>query len=77
MPRTYDSDEHRVNGGVLTFAANVDCEECGTMFEAVWVDDSLDAEQMTDPPIADQTCPGCGHTEEIEYPGFVNYGDAG
>lgn len=77
MPRTYDSDEQRRHGGLLTFSANVDCPECGALFEGTWVDDSIDAEQMVDPPIAMVTCPRCGGVFEEEYPGFVNYGDAG
>ena len=77
MPRTYDSDEQRRQGGLLRFSANVDCEDCGAVFEGMWVDDSLDAEQMTDPPVSEQVCPSCGWSDEVEYPGFVNYGDAG
>jgi uncharacterized C2H2 Zn-finger protein len=77
MPRTFDSDEHRVRGGLLTFAANVDCPACELVFEGVWVDDSFDAEQVTDAPEAEFTCPRCDEVFEAEYPGFINYGDAG
>ena len=76
MPRTFDSDEHRITGGLLTFAANLDCPECELVFEGYWVDDSLDAEQMTDPPEDEFRCPRCGHVFEAEYPGYFNYGDA-
>jgi len=38
----------------------------------------MDMEQIVEPPEEDQTCPACGHVHQSEeYPGFINYGDAG
>lgn len=63
---------------LISFTANIDCEKCGTVFDATWTTDLIDVEQMQDPPVQDFTCPNpeCGHTEEYEYPGWSNYTDA-
>jgi hypothetical protein len=79
VPRNYDSDEQAKTGAKLTFSANIDCPECDTVFEGLWVDDAIDVEQLVDPPVNYQSCPNtkCGHRWEEEYPGFFNYSDAG
>lgn len=59
---------------VLT--ATVECPECDTVFEGYWADDSMDAEQRDEAPVAAQECQ-CGHRFEAEYPGWSELGGAG
>lgn len=62
---------------MLEFTARVECPECETEFEAVWLDDSITAEDMTEPPEGDFTCPGCGHIHHQVYPGWMFRSEAG
>lgn len=65
-------------GVVLEFAQIIDCEECDEPFEGYWQDDSITEEDMTDLPVADQRCPGCGHiNREVEWPGWFFKSEAG
>ncbi len=70
------SDE-RAEDGPLVFAAVIECKGCEREFEAVWTDSSVDIEQLVAAPVAEQECPWCGVKADYEYPGFVNFGDAG
>lgn len=63
---------------VLEFSQFIDCEDCDEPFEGYWSDDSITEEDMTDAPVADQRCPGCGHVNrDVEYPGWMHKSDAG
>ena len=74
MARTSDSDQD----DQLILTAFVDCDECGAAFTGTWRPPEMDMEQIVEPPEEDQTCPACGHVHQSEeYPGFINYGDAG
>lgn len=58
--------------------AIVECPECGTEFEGYWSDDdSLTDEDVTEAPVAQQTCPACGHHFDVEWPGWMFRSEAG
>jgi hypothetical protein len=61
----------------LIFNAVVECTVCGELYDGEWTDDSDTVEDLTEPPVADQRCPGCGNRQEEEYPGWSSYGSAG
>ena len=77
MPRQFDAEEQERTGGILQFSANVDCENCQATYEGTWTDDSISVEDMVDAPVQVQTCPGCGHQQEEEYPGWMFRSEAG
>lgn len=62
---------------LLVFTENVDCPSCGEMFLGTFTDDSMDVEDMAEPPSSSQECPGCGHRWVALATGWFNYGDAG
>lgn len=62
--------------GPVVLRANVDCPACKTTFAGLWTDPSISIQDMVDAPVAEQRCPYCGHTEEVEYPGWMNWGNA-
>lgn len=76
-----DSDEQARSGGPLVLTALVDCDGdggCDATFQAVWTDDSLSIEDMTEPPRADIACPECGLVmEDMEWPGWCFRSEAG
>lgn len=74
MPRDNDTDTE--GDALLRFTSLIDCEVCGIEFEGIWTVDAIDVEQLVEPPTGDQKCP-YGHLVEYEYPGWVNYSDAG
>lgn len=57
--------------------AIITCAQCALDFEGVWRDDSLDEQDRAEAPVAVQQCPGCGHTETMEYPGWSFRNEAG
>lgn len=63
--------------GGLDFAALLDCEVCQTTFEGHWRDDSITVEDIAEPPAAPQRCPSCGHEQQVEYPGWSFFTEAG
>jgi hypothetical protein len=63
---------------VLELTAIIDCENCDEPFEGIWHDDSITEEDMTDTPVADQICTGCGHVhKDQEWPGWMHKSEAG
>lgn len=69
--------DEKAEDGPLVFAAVVECSGCSQEFEGVWTDDSIDVEQLVAAPVCEQECPWCQAKDSYEYPGFVNFGDAG
>ena len=63
--------------GPLRFSAVIECSQCLGEFEGVWEDaEALSTEDVTDPPVQDQTCPD-GHVNPgVEYPGWMFAGEA-
>jgi uncharacterized protein (UPF0212 family) len=61
---------------MIQLTAYVDCPECGTTFDGVWTDDSIDIQQIVETPVATFTCPGCGASFEAPYPGWMSWSEA-
>lgn len=77
-PRAFDSDEvSRADTPLLRFSENVDCDECGVVFEGEFVDNSMTVEDIADPPRGRHVCPGCGHEWTSEMTGWTFYSEAG
>ncbi len=76
MPRGFDSDDR---GAAPTFVENVDCPECGTVFEGLFRDfeGSMSVEDMTDPPIGFHVCPHCQRAWKSEATGWSFFSEAG
>jgi len=73
MPRESEVGD----SGPIVLTGIVECESCDSEFEGVWTDDSVDYEQMVEPPSAVLACPSCGVKDTYEYTGYWNFGDAG
>ena len=69
--------DEKAPDGPLVFAAVIECAGCSQEFEGVWTDTSIDVEQLVAAPVAKLRCPWCQRSQQYEYPGFVNFGDAG
>lgn len=76
MPRAFDSDAHQ---GRHEFTENVDCPACGTEFEGHFIDetDSIDFEDMTEPPRGVHECPHCQRVFSTDLTGWGFYNEAG
>ncbi len=61
----------------IELTAFVTCNQCGNDYEGHWFDDSLDIQDMAEAPVSVQECPGCGHKQEEEYPGWSFRSEAG
>lgn len=61
----------------LVLHANIDCEKCELTYEGTWHDDSHTVQDMAEPPVAEQECPGCGHRQQETYPGWMYRSEAG
>lgn len=62
----------------IQLSATVACDECFLEFEGFWLDEDADTiEDITDPPTADQTCPGCTHVQSETYSGWMFHTEAG
>jgi transcription elongation factor Elf1 len=61
----------------LTLHAIIDCGSCGCPFEGSWPAGVDDMQDLPSAPTAEQACPECGHTEQVEYPGWANFTEAG
>lgn len=61
----------------LLLTAILTCPRCGTDFDAWWADEVMDVQDMAEAPVAEQTCPACGHAETVEYPGWSFRAEAG
>lgn len=79
MPRAFDSDEvaRSHDQVMLRFTENVECEQCGTVFEGIFHDDSMSVEDIVDPPLGEHTCPECGHHWASEMTGWTFFTEAG
>lgn len=80
MPRNFDSGSiGQGSDAPLVFTELVDCpvRGCGEEFDAVWRDDSLAVEDMTEAPRGLQVCPACGHEFEATFSGWAMFGEAG
>ncbi len=81
MPRDFDSDalagEPDRAAMALRFTENVDCPQCALVFEGVFHDDSDSVQDMTDPPVGEHVCPGCGHAFATEMTGWTFFSEAG
>lgn len=77
MVRGFDSDEVSRGTHQLRFTEWVDCPVCDTVFDAVFVEDSISVEDIVDPPCGPQVCPCCGHTWVCQMTGWMFYGEAG
>lgn len=58
-------------------SALVTCPACALDFEGHWTDDSDTVQDMDGPPVAAQTCPGCGQVHLAEYPYWSWRSEAG
>jgi predicted RNA-binding Zn-ribbon protein involved in translation (DUF1610 family) len=78
-PRAFDSDEvaRDEHPGLLRFTENVDCPQCGQVFEGQFHDPSLTVQDITDPPAGRHECPNCGHRFTSELTGWTMYNEAG
>lgn len=61
----------------LLLTAILTCPGCGTDFPGWWADEAMDVEDMAEAPVAGQSCPGCGRTEQVAYPGWSFRAEAG
>lgn len=77
MPRDFDSDALARGEQALRFTENVDCPQCALVFESVFHSPAASLEDLTDPPIGEHHCPGCGHRFAEELTGWLFYGEAG
>jgi hypothetical protein len=59
-------------------SAIVECPKCGTEFYGVWAVKG-DIQDLAEAPVAPKYCPNpkCGHTWELEYPGWSFMTEAG
>lgn len=76
MARADKSKEEREQP--LSLPALIDCEECETTFEHVFVcaEGVTDREDLTEAPEDDVECPACGHKQHAEYEGWVIHQEA-
>lgn len=76
MPRSFDSDDR---DAVLRFTENVECPDCGEIFESEFLDQSrsLSVQDMVDPPRGDHVCPACGRSWDSAMTGWIFYTEAG
>lgn len=75
MPRAFDSAE-RDDTAPLTFTEVVTCPACGAEQYALFVDESMDVQDLDEPPQTEQECEVCMHHWIAEYSGWSTYGDA-
>lgn len=52
----------KFDSGVMTYTCPARCSQCAEEFTATWADPDT-AETIT--------CPGCGHSRAIRWPGFA------
>jgi len=80
-PRAFDSDDvHRLTErAILQFTENVECPDCGLVFESDFYDDSgaMSVEDIVDPPVGLHTCPDCRRRWDSELTGWNFYSEAG
>lgn len=59
------------------FEARLECPECEEEFEGVWIVNLIDLQQLDEAPKESQRC-SCGCVmEDVPYPGWTFYGEAG
>jgi hypothetical protein len=58
--------------------ATVTCDGCEIDYDGYWPPPEEDEEQdQAEAPVAPQTCPGCGHTQDEEFSGWSFHSEAG
>lgn len=62
---------------MIILHANVDCDECGATYDGEWDDIADSVQDLEEAPVAEQECPGCGHKQWEEWPGWVVHTEAG
>lgn len=76
MTRLFDSD---CPPAVLTFAENVECPDCGEIFEGFFIDhtQSLTVEDLTEAPEGRHLCPECDAIFFSTLTGWMFFSEAG
>lgn len=77
-PRAFDSDDAaHAQHSALRFTENVDCPRCDAVFEGEFFDESMNVQDIAEPPSATHTCPVCQHRWVSCLTGWTMYGEAG
>jgi ribosomal protein S27AE len=80
VPKATDTDLNKALDQNIIFTCNVECPECGTVFDAEFDTGAKDEDGLTDLEdlTVEATCPNpeCGTVFTAEFTGWVNYGDA-
>ena len=79
MARDFDSDdiERAEDIQELRFAENVECPECGTLFEGEWYEPAMSVHDIVEAPEARHRCPLCALEFTTALTGWTMYTEAG
>lgn len=61
----------------FVLSAIVECPKCKLEFAGIWPVATGDIQDLAEAPVADKTCPWCGHVWSMEYPGWTFFTEAG